>query len=70
MDDIDKQHACRDHSFVNTWNTPAWIQTATHPPRRKVRFQHRGIMRLRSRAGDPHRAGRELGERMREASTG
>jgi hypothetical protein len=40
---------------------------ATRPARRKARFQHRGITRLRSRAGDPDRAGREFGERMREA---
>lgn len=40
---------------------------ATHSARRKARFPHRGITRLRSRPCDPDRAGREFGERMREA---
>lgn len=40
---------------------------AAHPARRKVPFPRRGITRLRSRPYDPDRAGREFGERMRQA---
>jgi hypothetical protein len=40
---------------------------STHPARRKARFPRRGITQLSLRTYCPDCAGREFGERMREA---